>query len=1049
MPQADIDHEASISGDSEAESGSEKGPDDYWNVEEILQERNGWFKVRWEGVDKQGKPYPLDWVPKRDCNPQLIEEWNAKKAEKKRRRTTGKGRKAKASRQSAASTSKKRSESTSTTTTTRQTRRNTNASLPSTTARSPSHAQSNRASSSRKPQDEGKGSKRRKAGSDVFDEDVGDTPGDLSRPRKKRKVEVEVVKAGTPEHTPELESSYAVVPQKRFGKTAAIGLEADDEEAAIQPSIPHDPAPNGKASKGRRRAADDIEEEAEEEAPTVPLTKIGPPRPSKRSRKSKSDEPLPPNTRKGAPTSPSPVSGPSRQSPGRAKGPHAPSRSNAPPSLQLSAVARRLLAQEEEENTQEAAGYVSSPVSRRSGSTKVTEKRASALGDSSPEAGPSRPNRAAALQGRPSANDTFSRDGIVPETQPQVVPNSPNPPSPQTASPDGLASNHDLPSTPARAHSGRQPSASRSASSVKAKMKRKRASTKELRPVPSLSPSVFRPHLPSADFDDIEDFSSPEKDTRKKGVTLNVSTQESIEVADFTQELENELVDWNGGMQPEEDPFTADGDDGPEFSTGPELLAPDKQARSREAMVTVFTERPAPRKERAAEVAASPEVPLQELPPTSTTQRAEVDSQSQNTLNSQIVELNALLDDKEEQLTQLEHQLEELQAQISHLEAEKGEEATTFQAELRALQEVSDDKSEQISQLESQLVELQLQLTQLTSESDNQRVQYESQIQELKAALEEREEQVSQLEAGLAELQTEIAEVAAENERLAAAAEQQAATDAKYADQLAAAQQRTTILEEELADVRVRLGRAEAESADLAARIEALKQDSERRLKYTEDDRDLFKTLYSEASTHAARLAKENEQLEERATLAEGQARDGLAMVRGTFEEQVRQLRSEVEKWQARYLVVATRDARTDDEVRRRASLEPGLREENERLRREAEVVRADMEKMAGIIAQMTAERAREDADADFEAQRAPWRKVSVSNVEDSSSSESSNASSSSEELEGSLDPDDEMVYVCQYVDGSVMCNNTYATPRDVIEHAQKTHYGGIQLTET
>ncbi|KAI8990471.1 hypothetical protein BD414DRAFT_380815, partial [Trametes punicea] len=141
------------------------------------------------------------------------------------------------------------------------------------------------------------------------------------------------------------------------------------------------------------------------------------------------------------------------------------------------------------------------------------------------------------------------------------------------------------------------------------------------------------------------------------------------------------------------------------------------------------------------------------------------------------------------------------------------------------------------------------------------------------------------------------------------------------------------------------------------ARLEATTQEWERRYKYLEGDRDLFKDLYSEASTHAARLATENAALEQRATIAEGQARDGLALIRGTFEEQVRKLREEAEKWRGLAKVFMAKDERTDDEVRRRAALEPGLREENERLKQEAEVVRADMEKMAAIVEQMTAQR--------------------------------------------------------------------------------------------
>ena len=87
----------------------------------------------------------------------------------------------------------------------------------------------------------------------------------------------------------------------------------------------------------------------------------------------------------------------------------------------------------------------------------------------------------------------------------------------------------------------------------------------------------------------------------------------------------------------------------------------------------------------------SPEIPLlSQPPPTSTTQRAEADSQSSvrpigalsvvdllahhqqdhSVLNSQIVELTAALEEREGKLSQLEGQIEELQEHIQELERE-------------------------------------------------------------------------------------------------------------------------------------------------------------------------------------------------------------------------------------------------------------------------------------------------------------------------------------------------------------------------------------------
>lgn len=262
-------------------------------------------------------------------------------------------------------------------------------------------------------------------------------------------------------------------------------------------------------------------------------------------------------------------------------------------SAQISPETKRILAQEEEESTQEAANWIPPPpapavrrvdppqAERQSGRSSSHPRQENA------EAGPSKPSGRPALQGRPSANDTFSREGIVPETQPYPDPGSSDHRRRPSPSGDAFVVDQNPPSTPPRAHSERQPSNSQITSSVKAKMKRKRTSTKELRPVPTMSPSVFRPHLPSADDEEIEQFSSPEKDTRRKKRALDIPTQDTIEEAEFTQPMDL-FMDWDGGEQPADDPFASE-EDGPELSLGPSLPPPDEEGGPRLAMTTVLS----------------------------------------------------------------------------------------------------------------------------------------------------------------------------------------------------------------------------------------------------------------------------------------------------------------------------------------------------------------------------------------------------------------------------------------------------------------------------
>lgn len=70
--------------------------DDLWEVIEIVAERGREYRVRWAGVDpRTNKPWPLDWVPKSDCTPDIVKAWKQKKAEKEAKKK-GKGKTAQA-----------------------------------------------------------------------------------------------------------------------------------------------------------------------------------------------------------------------------------------------------------------------------------------------------------------------------------------------------------------------------------------------------------------------------------------------------------------------------------------------------------------------------------------------------------------------------------------------------------------------------------------------------------------------------------------------------------------------------------------------------------------------------------------------------------------------------------------------------------------------------------------------------------------------------------------------------------------------------------------
>ncbi|RDX51079.1 hypothetical protein OH76DRAFT_1401850 [Lentinus brumalis] len=1053
-----------------------------WDVIEITAERAKEYRVRWKGNDPAtGKPWAQSWVPKHDCTDDLIRDWKIAKAKKKKEAEKRKSGMAKPRASAASSKAKQRSESTSTTNTTRRTRRSiANPLTPSTTTRPTPNASGSRAS----PEVPGRPSpsrKRRRIIREPQSDDDNDRAGP-SRPRKKRRVEVEVV---SPRREPsrEAESSYEVAAPRKVGKKGVgrIGEDVGEgEEGQAQAQT--------KAAGKRKAGADEMEMRVKQErvAPKeVPLTKVGPPRHLKRLRQSESNGPsagrgssleersaepsIRPNGIALAPRQSSRISdGPSvsrsrdtasrrtddRPAKAPAKSKNATSSRRQFPQTsetegasseenrsgqsrpqkdmvvakstmaEVSPRTRQALMREEEENTQEAAGLY--PVPRPLDvplSPPLPEKWHPVPV----------PSRLAVLHGRPSANDTFSRDGIVPETQtPRAI--EPLDEPPYDPAQDDLNATQDLPSTPGRSGQAAQVNVPGSSSSVVSKMKsrtgrtKNKAKAKELRPIRNITPPDFTPYLLSTQPDDIDEFSSPERSARKKNSAMGPFTQDTIE--DFTVD---HYVDWDGGEPPEDPPTQQE--NAMILSLGPHLTPPEDQIQDSQ-------------EQTHEEPILSPEVfNLQEPPPTSTTQRAEADSQSQDhsVLNTHIVELTAALEEKDEQLTQLEEQIVELQGHISQLESKSAKERSSFEAELRALRDASNEKAEQVSLLESQLVELQLQLAQ-PAESDNQRAQFESEISELKETLEEREEQLSQLESSLVELQTEIETMHADNVKLAQAVEQYAARGAK-ADlqaeaELATARQRVTALEQELTSTQEKLSKAETDKATLSERLWTTTREWQARVRSAEEDRDLYKKLFDDASTNAQRLAQENKAFEERAVRAEGQVSEGLAMVRGTHAEQVQKLQKEVEKYKGLCRVLTAKDERTNDDVRRRAALMPTLREENVRMSVDLHTARREIGRLKKLLEDMARAPVGDgqagDDDDDF--------------VPDFDEGSSTSGSSSGEESVGSLpsnpatpkrsqSPGDVELNVCQYVSGIDVCNAAFPSELDVIHHALQTHW--------
>lgn len=145
--------------------------------------------------------------------------------------------------------------------------------------------------------------------------------------------------------------------------------------------------------------------------------------------------------------------------------------------------------------------------------------------------------------------------------------------------------------------------------------------------------------------------------------------------------------------------------------------------------------------------------------------------------------------------------------------------------------------------------------------------------------------------------------------------------------------------------------------AEWQAQVDQLRSANEvlqRQKTDAEKDRELFRDMYSKASAHAGEVIRENGALEERATLAEGQLRDGIAMIRSTYEIRISKLEEEVKKWKGLYELIVEKDQRTNgDELRRRAALQEELQRENAKLKEDLELLREDYEKMETVFDQL------------------------------------------------------------------------------------------------
>ncbi|KAG2357106.1 hypothetical protein BDR07DRAFT_1298565 [Suillus spraguei] len=124
-----------------------------------------------------------------------------------------------------------------------------------------------------------------------------------------------------------------------------------------------------------------------------------------------------------------------------------------------------------------------------------------------------------------------------------------------------------------------------------------------------------------------------------------------------------------------------------------------------------------------------------------------------------------------------------------------------------------------------------------------------------------------------------------------------------------------------------------------------------------EKDRDFFRDQYTQASGFVSDTRAENVELEQKAKIAEGQARDGVALIKRMFESQIKALKEDVDRWKGVSTLLQEKDRRTDDLIRRRAAEHPELTERCRQLERQVDSLRADLIKIGHTHQRSSVER--------------------------------------------------------------------------------------------
>ncbi|PCH33937.1 hypothetical protein WOLCODRAFT_160469 [Wolfiporia cocos MD-104 SS10] len=1009
--------------ENEAQFVSQENDDDaLWEVIEVLEERGNRYKVKWAGNDPAtGNPWAPSWVNKADCTDELIYQWKAKQA---RNRNEAANRKKGRPRTSTkpSETSKRPSATVSVSPGKRAT---TKVHTASSSRSSASTTNVSKAGTSRTRQETATSPSRsrlRLTHASIDDDTKSDVQSLKPPPRKKRKVVAEVI--------PPVRDTK--------GKKKAAKEPADYD--GDPPTPPHEVKvgpPRGVNRKGR--AADEVKEGTSNQGdkalssdlpPPVAFTRIGPPKEAKRTKRPEESTSALKSHSSDLPVKIGPPRGVKRK--GRAVQsnlaiPNSPEEPRIPPTSGHSDFKNNA-------DDRHDINPSSSQVERNEPGIDLT---AVPVSDSlnvdgiNPEALQSSGSNHTQGHATRDTSPIVDKPAISPHARSIQLPDQP----PSSSSIVARMKHHTEDGKSVSKKSTRRGlptideallnASSHSPSNEPRRAPPPKKPSKPLRTLPYVSPSVFRPYLPEQEIDappsSIEQFSSPERGSaraaglvmRKAELTVRGKGKGKGKATEVISRRDDEILRLRGQELAEE-------------------AASRRRASSRASTSEdndwLFRESPSPPPDQRESRQSSG--PL--TPPA-------VDDYHMTEDYHMTINSDDIAREMEDAFLNLDAELragdEQDWATMSEPGVEPGQVFSLSPELLVSTQNGKNPSSKRTGgsgpssdphSVSDDVPTVSMRQADINSQILDHTLS-QTEVNDLKFALEEKSARILELEHKLAALQAQASKAQVDHAEVSAAKEALASKHEEQARSVSEVTASNVRLAGELDALRLEHAREKDELEKTLQEASNNVAALERRVRDAEDDRDFVRDLYDKASSYASEMKAQKLETEEQLRVAKGQVSDGLPMLKSMYEERIKRLQGELEKSKRLYKILTDKDERTNDEIRRRAALEPQLREENKRLRQELQAANKLLTASGRSISP--------DSDDDAE----PLKQTGTRDNRNPFVPELS-------PLVRSPDPDESRdVYVCQYVSNAIMCNTTFPTPGEVRTHALHSHYSHLR----